>query len=95
MVKLELESLDWTIVEVTLGPDSQWSVHRPCELKCCERTPEDKTYDIYLTRQRVQRERLRCGTTGSWDLGRDLGRPRGVQREGLHCGTTGSWDSGV
>ena len=68
-----LESLDWTIVEVTLGPDSQRSVHGPCELKCCERTPEDKTYDIYLTRGRVQREGLRCGTTGSWDSGRDLG----------------------
>ena len=33
-----LESLDWTIVEVTLGPDSQRLVHGPCELKCCERT---------------------------------------------------------
>ena len=53
-----LESLDWTIVEVTLGPDSQRSVHGPCELKCCERTPEDKTYDIYLTRGRVQLGRL-------------------------------------
>ena len=90
-----LESLDWTIVEVTLGPDSQRPVHGPCELKCCERTPEDKTYDIYLARGRVQQEGLRCGTTGSWDSGRDLGRPRGVQREGLRCGTTGSWDSGV
>ena len=68
-----LESLDWTIVEVTLGPDSQRPVHGPCELKCCERTPEDKTYDIYLTRGRVQREGLHCGTTGSWDSGRDLG----------------------
>ena len=48
-------------------------VHGPCELKCCERTPEDKTYDIYLTRGRVQGEGLRCGTTGSWDSGRDLG----------------------
>ena len=37
------------------------------------RTPEDKTYDIYLTRGRVQGEGLHCGTTGSWDLGRDLG----------------------
>ena len=35
--------------------------------------PEDKTYDIYLARGRVQREGLRCGTTGSWDSGRDLG----------------------
>ena len=43
-----VESLDWTIVEVTLGPDSQRLVHGPCELKCCERTPEDKTYVIYL-----------------------------------------------
>ena len=68
-----LESLDWTIVEVTLGPDSQRLVHGPCELKCCERTPEDKTYDIYLARGRVHREGLRCGTTGSWDSGRDLG----------------------
>ena len=68
-----LESLDWTIVEVTLGPDSQRLVHGPCELKCCERTPEDKTYDIYLARGRVQREGLRCGTAGSWDSGRDLG----------------------
>ena len=67
------ESLDWTIVEVTLGPDSQRPVHRPCELKCCERTPEDKTYVIYLARGRVQREGLRCGTAGSWDSGRDLG----------------------
>ena len=90
-----VESLDWTIVEVTLGPDSQRPVHRPCELKCCERTPEDKTYDIYLARGRVQWEGLRCGTTGSWDSGRDLGQPRGVQREGLRCGTMGSWDSGV
>ena len=70
-----VESLDWTIVEVTLGPDSQRPVHRPCELKCCERTPEDKTYDIYLTHGRVQWEGLRCGTTRSWDLGRDLGWP--------------------
>ena len=70
-----VESLDWTIVEVTLGPDSQRPVHGPCELKCCERTPEDKTYDIYLTRGRVQGEGLCCGTTGSWDSGRDLGRP--------------------
>ena len=68
-----LESLDWTIVEVTLGPDSQRSVHGPCELKCCERTAEDKTYDIYLARGRVQWEGLHCGTTGSWDSGRDLG----------------------
>ena len=70
-----VESLDWTIVEVTLGPDSQRPVHGPCELKCCERTPEDKTYDIYLTRGRVQGEGLCCGTTGSWDSGRDLGWP--------------------
>ena len=42
-------------------------------LKCCERTPEDKTYDIYLTCGRVQGEGLHCGTAGSWDLGRDLG----------------------
>ena len=78
-----------------MGPDSQRPVHGPCELKCCERTPEDKTYDIYLTRGRVQQEGLRCGTTGSWDSGRDLGQPRGVQREGLCCGTMGSCDSGV
>ena len=84
-----VESLDWTIVEVTLGPDSQRLVHGPCELKCCERTPEDKTYDIYLARGRVQREGLCCGTTGSWDLGRDLGWPREVQREGLRCGING------
>ena len=90
-----VESLDWTIVEVTLGPDSQRPVHGPCELKCCERTPEDKTYDIYLAHGRVQREGLCCGTMGSWDSGRDLGQPRGVQWEGLCCGTTGSWDSGV
>ena len=68
-----VESLDWTIVEVTLGPDSQRLVHGPCELKCCERTPEDKTYDIYLACGRVQQEGLRCGTAGSWDSGRDLG----------------------
>ena len=49
-----VESLGWTIVEVTLGPDSQRPVHRPCELKCCERTPEDKTYDIYLACGRVR-----------------------------------------
>ena len=88
-----VESLDWTIVEVTLGLDSQRPVHGPCELKCCERTPEDKTYDIYLTHGRVQWESLHCGTMGSWDSGRDLGQLRGVQREGLCCGTTGSWDS--
>ena len=84
-----VESLDWTIVEVTLGPDSQRPVHRPCELKCCERTPEDKTYVIYLARGRVHREGLRCGTAGSWDSGRDLGWPREVQREGLRCGING------
>ena len=64
-----LESLDWTIVEVTLGPDSQRLVHGPCELKCCERTPEDKTYVIYLARGRVQREGLRCGISGKLGLG--------------------------
>ena len=64
-----VESLDWTIVEVTLGPDSQRLVHGPCELKCCERTPEDKTYDIYLARGRVQREGLRCGISGKLGLG--------------------------
>ena len=58
-----------------MGPDSQRPVHGPCELECCERTPEDKTYDIYLARGRVQGEGLRCGTMGSWDSGRDLGRP--------------------
>ena len=42
-------------------------------LQCCERTQEDKTYDIYLTHGRVQGEGLHCGTTGSWDSGRDLG----------------------
>ena len=52
-----------------MGPDSQRPVHGPCELKCCERTPEDKTYDIYLARGRVQGEGLRCGTMGSWDSG--------------------------
>ena len=84
-----VESLDWTIVEATLGPDSQRPEHGPCELKCCERTPEDKTYDIYLTSGRVQGEGLRCGTTGSWDLGRDLGQP--TRSPG---GRLTLWDSG-
>ena len=70
-----VQSLDWTIVEVTLGPDSQRPVHGPWVLMCCERTQEDKTYDIYLTHGRVQGEGLCCGTMGSWDLGRDLGWP--------------------
>ena len=48
-----------------MGPDSQRPVHRPCELKCCERTPEDKTYDIYLAHGRVQREGLML-----WDNGK-------------------------
>ena len=69
-----VESLDWTIVEVTLGPDSQRPVHGPWA-QCCERTQEDKTYDIYLTHGRVQGEGLHCGTMGSWDSGRDLGWP--------------------
>ena len=69
-----VESLDWTIVEVTLGPDSQRPVHGPWA-QCCERTQEDKTYDIYLAHGRVQGEGLHCGTMGSWDSGRDLGWP--------------------
>ena len=64
-----LESLDWTIVEVTLGPDSQRLVHGPCELKCCERAPEDKTYDIYLARWKSPTGRLTLWDSGKLGLG--------------------------
>ena len=84
-----LESLDWTIVEVTLGPDSQRPVHGPCELKCCERTPEDKTYDIYLTRGRVQWEGLHCGNNGKLGLGQ---RSRTTERSPM--GRLTLWDNG-
>ena len=87
-----LESLDWTIVEVTLGPDSQRLVHGPCELKCCERTPEDKTYDIYLARGRVQWEGLHCGTTGSWDSGVQIWDGRCCERTLDELPTDGLWN---
>ena len=32
-----------------MGPDSQRPVHGPLGTQCCERTQEDKTYDICLT----------------------------------------------
>ena len=71
-----------------MGPDSQRLVHGPCELKCCERTPEDKTYDIYLAHGRVQREGLRCGTMGSWDL-----RQRSRVTERSPMGRLTLWDN--
>ena len=88
-----LESLDWTIVEVTLGPDSQRLVHGPCELKCCERTPEDKTYVIYLACGRVHWEGLRCGTMGSWDSGQ---RSRMTYEESNgKAYIVGQWEAGT
>ena len=84
-----LESLDWTIVEVTLGPDSQRPVHRPCELKCCERTPEDKTYVIYLARGRFPPGRLMLWDSGKLGLGQ---RSRVTERSPM--GRLTLWDSG-
>ena len=43
-------------------------------LKCCERTPEDKTYDIYLARGKSPTGRLTLWD--QWEAGtrgRDLG----------------------
>ena len=40
--------------------------------RCCERTPEDKTYDIYLARGRVNGKAYVVGQR-KLGLGRDLG----------------------
>ena len=67
-VTVHRESRLGTIVEVTLGPDSQRASGMGLvSSSVVERTPEDKTYDIYLTRGRVQQEGLTLW--GQWEAG--------------------------
>ena len=62
-----VESLDWTIVEVTLGPDSQRPVHGPCELKCCERGHQ-RTRPMTSTSP-MEESRGKAYIVGQWEAG--------------------------
>ena len=72
-----------------MGPDSQRPVHGPCELKCCERTPEDKTYDIYLAPWKSPTGRLTLWDNGKLGLGQ---RSRMTERSPM--GRLTLWDNG-
>ena len=74
------ESLDWTIVEVTLGPDSQRPVYGSWALSVGENT-RTRLVTSASARGRVQGEGLRWGQweagAWAWDLGWPRVSPRG------------------
>ena len=61
-------SLDWTIVEVTLGPDSERPVYRSWVLGVGDNM-RTRLGTSASAHRRVQGERLTLRTTGSWDSG--------------------------
>ena len=84
-----VESLDWTIVEVTLGPDSQRPVHRPCELKCCER--DTRGQDLWHLPRPWKSP---TGRLTLWDSGKLGLRQRSRVTERSPMGRLMLWDNG-
>ena len=61
-------SLDWTIVEVTLGPDSERPVYRSWVLGVGDNM-RTRLGTSASAHRGVQGERLTLRTMGSWDSG--------------------------
>ena len=61
-------SLDWTIVEVTLGPDSERPVYRSWALSVGDNM-RTRLGTSASAHGGVQGERLTLRAMGSWDLG--------------------------
>ena len=89
------KSLDWTIVEVTLGPDF---FRGQCMGLGCSVLWEDmrtRPMTSALTRGRVQEEGLHWGQWEAGTRARDLGWPKRSPRGRLTLRAMGSWDLGV